>query len=257
LLQLALKILANATYGFTGVGKTKGPMLGLQAISETTTFLGREAITLCHDRLTDGSFVRFLSNERPQLMASVPMSARVEVVYGDTDSLFFSWTEDLPMPLIFELGNESGDFLTNEVRRVYVRHTDPNNPFKVEHEKSGWGLYIRKKMYAMVKFEKIPDCERWETTGEFDDKNLMIRGLRPTRRDTFGLLRSKGKQILKEMLGWRPFDQASGLSRQEHRALVIKENVGRVMGTLNETIRVIMGSRTTDAEERKRLVPLF
>jgi DNA polymerase elongation subunit (family B) len=29
LLQLALKILANATYGFTGVGKTKGPMLGL------------------------------------------------------------------------------------------------------------------------------------------------------------------------------------------------------------------------------------
>lgn len=165
LLQLAFKILANATYGFTGVGKTKGPMLGLQAISETTTFLGREAITLCHNRLTDGSFVHFLHAERPKLMESVPPDARVEVVYGDTDSLFFSWTDDLPMDLIFRLGNESGDFLTDEVRRVYVRHTDPNNPFKVEHEKSGWGLYIRKKMYAMVKFEKVSECEKWEYEG--------------------------------------------------------------------------------------------
>jgi hypothetical protein len=138
-----------------------------------------------------------------------------------------------------------------------VRHTDPNNPFKVEHEKSGWGLYIRKKMYAMVKFEKIPDCERWETTGEFDDKSLMIRGLRPTRRDTFGLLRSKGKQILKEMLGWEPYDLASGLTRDQHRARVIENNVARVIRTLEETVRVIMNARTEDPEERKRLVPLF
>jgi hypothetical protein len=118
------------------------------------------------------------------------------------------------MDLIFRLGNESGDFLTDEVRRVYVRHTDPNNPFKVEHEKSGWGLYICKKMYAMIKFEKIPDCERWEQTGAYDDKALMIRKLRPTRRDTFGLMRSKGKQILTEMLGWLPFDPAHGLTRE-------------------------------------------
>lgn len=143
--------------------------------------------------MTDGSFVRFLRDEKPELMARVPSTADVEVVYGDTDSLFFSWTEDLPMPLIFLLGNESGDFLTTKVREVYVRHTDKNNPFKVEHEKSGWGLYIRKKMYAMVKFESVEDCEKWETTGQASDKALMIRGLRPTRRDTFGLLRTKGK----------------------------------------------------------------
>jgi DNA polymerase elongation subunit (family B) len=104
--------LANATYGFTGVGKTKGPMLGLQAISETTTYLGRSAITWCHQWLTDGSFVEYLKTHRPALMEQVPADASVEVVYGDTDSLFFSWTRDLPMDLIFRLGNESGDFLT-------------------------------------------------------------------------------------------------------------------------------------------------
>ncbi len=250
MLQLAFKILANATYGFTGVGKTKGPMLGLQAISETTTFLGREAITLCHDRLTDGSFVRFLRSERAQLMREVPEEARVEVVYGDTDSLFFSWTQDLPMDLIFRLGNESGDFLTDEVRRVYVRHTDPNNPFKVEHEKSGWGLYICKKMYAMIKFEKIPDCEKWETTGAYDDKALMIRGLRPTRRDTFGLLRSKGKQILKEMLGWIPYDLGGTRTRMEHRRWVIEQNVAKVIETLSVTINVILDSHTIDPAAR-------
>ncbi len=102
-----------------------------------------------------------------------------------------------------------------------MRHTDPNNPFKVEHEKSGWGLYIRKKMYAMIKFEKIPDCEQWEQTGVASAKALMIRGLRPTRRDTFGLLRTKGKEILSQMLGWEPYDASRGLSRTEHRRRVV------------------------------------
>jgi len=72
----------------------------------------------------------------------------------------------------------------------------------------------------------------------------MIRGLRPTRRDTFGLLRSKGKQILKEMLGWEPFDPASGCTRQEHRQRVVQANVARVIETIEATINAILGAKS-------------
>jgi len=70
-------------------------------------------------------------------------------------------------------------------------------------------------------------------------------------------LRSKGKQILKEMLGWIPFDPAHGRSRTDHRRWVIEQNVAKVMATLGEVINVILESHTLDREKRLANAALF
>lgn len=261
--QLAIKICANATYGFTGVGRDKGAMLGMQAISETTTYLGRSAISKCAEWITEPVYMDYVRDKAPELFAQIPPDTRVWIVYGDTDSLFFNYTYDFPMPLMFALGDVGGEYLTAKVRATYPRYTDEaNNPFKVEHEKSGLGLFIRKKMYAMMKFEKPAQCEEWERTGLAHDAKgnkigPMIRGLKPTRRDTPALLRTKGKQILGEMLRWVPYDAAAGRSREAHLRWVVEQNVAVVLDTIQGTIRTILESHTRDQARRAELAKLF
>jgi hypothetical protein len=62
---------------------------------------------------------------------------------------------------------------------------------------------------------------------------------------------------LKEMLEWVPFDPESGRTRMEHRQWVIERNVEKVLGTLNEVVRTIVGAHTMDQAKREELCPLF
>jgi DNA polymerase delta subunit 1 len=115
--QLALKISANAVYGFTGASVGKLPCM---EISASVTAYGRDMIEMTRksvERLYPGS----------------------EVIYGDTDSVMVKFGEQSSLEQVMALGREAAKQLTG---------TFPQ-PVRLEFEKVYYPyLLISKKRYA-------------------------------------------------------------------------------------------------------------
>lgn len=81
--QLAIKVTCNSVYGFTGVASGLLPCV---RIAETVTFVGRRMLGASMD------LVNTLSMERLEEIHGGPLEraegAALQVIYGDTDSLF-------------------------------------------------------------------------------------------------------------------------------------------------------------------------
>jgi DNA polymerase delta subunit 1 len=112
--QLALKVSANAIYGFLGVSDG---VLSFIECAMSVTAKGREMIHTCK-----------------QYMES---KYNANVVYGDTDSIMFSING-----VDYTNINEWGKRMQSEITSLFPR------PLSIEFEKAGMILCLRKKHYA-------------------------------------------------------------------------------------------------------------
>lgn len=168
--QLAVKVLMNSLYGFTGVSSG---MMGCKPIAAVVTLRGRAMIELAKSTAEE-------------------MVPGLVVLYGDTDSIMvkFPPIDDRPCTLkeAFEIGDRVAAAITNKFSMVV----------KIELEAVKWPfLLLGKKKYAAVQYESA------DGHGE-----TILRGLEPVRRDFTGLVKETYKKCLKGVLNERSLDNA-------------------------------------------------
>jgi DNA polymerase delta subunit 1 len=132
--QLALKISANAVYGFTGASVGKLPCM---EISASVTSYGRNMIELTRstvERLYPGA----------------------EVIYGDTDSVMVKFNDHATLEQVMELGREAAKQLTN----IFPP------PVRLEFEKVYYPyLLISKKRYAGLYWTRLERHDKMDCKG--------------------------------------------------------------------------------------------
>lgn len=162
-LQLALKIVCNSVYGFTGVGKNAG-YLGCFAICESVTGYGREMLELTK---------RVIHEKYPGS----------QVIYGDTDSVmvrFGDRTPDVATGII--VGKEAAAL----VNKYFIA------PISLEFEKVFFPyLLINKKRYA---------GGYWTEKTTKETVKVVCKGLEVVRRDNCVLLTETMQEVLDHLL---------------------------------------------------------
>ncbi|GJQ12626.1 hypothetical protein GpartN1_g4417.t1 [Galdieria partita] len=132
--QLALKISANAVYGFTGASRGKLPCT---EISASITAFGRQMIE------TTKSLVE----------SKFPSSV---VIYGDTDSVMVKFREDLTLEESMALGQQAAELISQSFPK----------PIKLEFEKCYYPyLLIQKKRYAGLLWTKTETYDKMDCKG--------------------------------------------------------------------------------------------
>ena len=160
--QLAIKVSCNSVYGFTGV--TEG-MYPLRAIAESVTKVGRglidDTIRLCEER------------------------ERVQVVYGDTDSVMIRFVPALgSLAEVFERAGALADGITDSFanggeRIIVLEFEKVMQPF----------LLLERKRYA---------CMAYETLGKKPKRD--VKGLPTVRRDNTPIARLVLEDVLSGLL---------------------------------------------------------
>jgi DNA polymerase elongation subunit (family B) len=144
--QLALKISSNAFFGFLGT-KDKG-YLPLMPASMSITAVGRENIRKCKQKIED--------------------TYKANIIYGDTDSLFFNIPGVKSIPETFEIGSR----ITKEI------NSQLEKPLEVEFEKACKMLCLMKKHYSFWYYDpKTKDYKyniRIEGLGERSEDKQKI-----------------------------------------------------------------------------------
>jgi DNA polymerase elongation subunit (family B) len=172
--QLAVKVLMNSLYGFTGASSG---ILGCKPIAAVVTLRGRAMIELA----------------KSTVEALVPGS---RVLYGDTDSIMVLWPEieedghlrSCTLKEAWDFGDRAAEEITSKFSMVV----------KIELEAVKWPfLLLGKKKYAAIQYESA------DGHGE-----TIIRGLEPVRRDFTGLVKKTYKKCLDALLLERSVDQA-------------------------------------------------
>lgn len=164
--DMGVKLLLNGRYGFFGVKNGRIPHL---PTADAVTYCGRETIL----------------NAQKQL--KLKYGNRVEIVGGDTDSLFIALC-DIPLggpeqlKKAFDFGQEIADFLSS---------LDPSNNTIFKREGiAKRGLFLKKKKkYAIYLYEKC--------NNEKFPPQIVVKGLECKRRDTSQTLRNMISTILK------------------------------------------------------------
>ncbi|PVV04707.1 hypothetical protein BB560_000781 [Smittium megazygosporum] len=175
--QLALKIVANSVYGFTGA--TIGRLPCLQ-ISASVTSFGRVMIELTK-RQVEEIFTKANGYEHDAV-----------VIYGDTDSVMVKFgTKKLEEAM--ELGKKASKMISEK----FI------NPIKLEFEKVYFPyLLINKKRYAGL---------YWTKTTKYD--KLDSKGIETVRRDNCPLVQMLVEKSLKLMLVDRNVDAAVNFAK--------------------------------------------
>lgn len=158
--QLAMKVCANAVYGFTGVC-VENSWLPCTEIAMSVTATGRDIIT--------------------RTVEYVKETYKCDVIYGDTDSVMCVFPGELSTAEALRIGAAAetsinsifDEFIRIEFECVY-------SPF----------LLVTKKRYAGLGFEP----------GVTESKKIVIKGLETKRRDNFLLLRRTIDDMMKMFL---------------------------------------------------------
>jgi DNA polymerase I len=193
--QLALKILLNSFYGYSGYARAR--LYSLE-MAGSVTAIGRENISRTEKIVCDGIGTVILKDGKAFLKNETqpsPQDRRValSVVYGDTDSVFVhcfpegggELSED-------EFGNIEAELVGKKVASIVTRSLP--DPMELEFEAFAKRvLLIAKKRYAQWLFE--PGPLGWE------DK-IKVKGLETVRRDwcelTSRMLNTVLEYVLKE-----------------------------------------------------------
>jgi DNA polymerase delta subunit 1 len=115
--QLALKISANALYGFLGVQGEKAILPFVEGAMSITA-MGRMLIKRCQLYIED--------------------KYKANVIYGDTDSIMFNLPSSTSFSYVFEYGKRIQEDINNMLPK----------PLSTDFEKAGKILCIKKKHYA-------------------------------------------------------------------------------------------------------------
>lgn len=199
--QLALKILLNSFYGYSGYERAR---LFSLIVGNSVTSYGRYNIhdssnTICHEVgsiiLRDG---QALTPLEAKFVNDDDMLVRLEAVYGDTDSLFIHCVD--------MEGNEFADDVFSVDMSAIVGErlagiaTDRlPDPMQLEYEATARaGLLLAKKRYALWQFEQTKDG--------WSDK-IKIKGLETVRSDWCNLTSSTQETLLEIILKENDIDK--------------------------------------------------
>lgn len=168
--QLALKILLNSFYGYSGYARAR--LYSLTLANAVTSF-GRRNILNTRDIInnTIGKIIlrdtaALVSDEAGELSPS-DREVKLSVAYGDTDSVFVQCTSrgDLSLEEVSLAGNRLADIVSASLP----------NPMELEFESiAKRALLIAKKRYALWLFE--PKNSGWES-------EIKVKGMETVRRD--------------------------------------------------------------------------
>lgn len=186
--QMALKVVCNSCYGFTGVNVDKG-MLSCKPVAATTTLIGRRLIGLTK---------AFVEKEY----------APARVVYGDTDSVMILWGVKT-LQEAFPLGEQAAAAVTKYLRTTMREQQVGSGAagkeqrdidamisiVKLEHEKEYWPyILFKKKNYAGRKWTP-------KSVDPLVFKNeIDIKGIQAVRRDTVPWVADLSNDLLELLL---------------------------------------------------------
>ncbi|WP_094229042.1 DNA-directed DNA polymerase [Methanolobus psychrotolerans] len=216
--QLALKILLNSFYGYSGYTRAR---LYSMALANAVTSFGRNNIlntraiingTISKVILRDGSayFTEELSSITP-----ADNIVSLSVVYGDTDSVFVQCTSKKEVSL-----DDAG--LVGSKIAAMVSASLPD-PMELEFESiAKRALFIAKKRYAIWVFE--PSGDGWK-----DD--IKVKGMETVRRDWCELTSKTLNRVLE---------------------MVLKE--GNVDGAVQHVRNVVDGVRNIDVRKDSEII---
>jgi len=192
--QLALKILLNSFYGYSGY--TRARLYSLVMANSVTSY-GRTNIhesidVICRET---GSLVlrdnKILTPMEVETTSSDDKLILLSAIYGDTDSLFIHCTDienneleedDFTLELSAQVGDKLANIATDRLP----------SPMQLEYEATAKRiLLVAKKRYAMWQFERTKDG--------WNDK-IKIKGLETVRRDWCNLTSNTQKAILDILL---------------------------------------------------------
>jgi DNA polymerase delta subunit 1 len=207
--QMALKVVCNSVYGFTGVDVEKG-MLSCKPVAAATTLIGRRLIGLTKD------FVE--ANYKGAFVA-----------YGDTDSVMIHWGVDT-LEEAFHLGEDAAKKVTQYLRSVMQGEQATTagkeqrdvkamtEILKLEHEKEYWPyLLFKKKNYAGRKW--TPKSLNPLVLKDTIDK----KGIQAVRRDTIPFIADISNQILDALLLENSTEKAIQLVRDGLKAVSLEQ----------------------------------
>lgn len=177
--QLAIKVSMNSCYGFLAAH-----MLKAKSIAATVTSVGRQMI-MASKEYTELQF--------PQVLATMTKQQyRLDVVYGDTDSIFIQFIDESPVPL------NDRDLLEDVMRcseecakRITAMFNAP--PIKLEFEKVYFPLLLFKKKRYIGSLFTSPD-----RADKIDKKGVVSK-----RRDNCPLIRAIYNDITKVLMDKR------------------------------------------------------
>jgi DNA polymerase, archaea type len=193
--QLALKILLNSFYGYSGYARAR--LYSLTLANAVTSF-GRSNILNTRDIInnTIGKIIlrdtaALLYDEAGELSPSDRV-VKLSVAYGDTDSVFVHCTSKKDLSL------EEVSFVGNRLSSI-VSASLPD-PMELEFESiAKRALLIAKKRYALWLFE--PKNSGWES-------EIKVKGMETVRRDWCELTSRTLNRVLEFVLIEGDVDQA-------------------------------------------------
>lgn len=184
--QLALKILLNSFYGYSGY--TRARLYSLTLANAVTSF-GRENILTTRSLLEDTIHTVYLKDGNPYLeneIAPDPLNKGISlsVVYGDTDSVFVQCIGKS------EISLEDAELVGKKISGI-VSASLPD-PMELEFESiAKRALFIAKKRYAIWVFERSEDG--WKD-------GIKIKGMETVRRDWCELTSKTLNRVLELVL---------------------------------------------------------
>ncbi len=185
--QLALKILLNSFYGYSGY--TRARLYSLTLANAVTSF-GRENILSTRALINGGISKVILRDGSAYFTEELPSVSpgdhvvSLSVVYGDTDSVFVQCSSDQEISL-----DDAGHVGSRIAATVSASLPDP---MELEFESiAKRALFIAKKRYAIWVFE--PSGDGWKD-------GIKVKGMETVRRDWCELTSNTLNRILELVL---------------------------------------------------------
>ena len=181
--QLALKVLCNSVYGFSGTRKGYLPFM---ILAELTTLVGRKMIETTQTTVID----------------HYPGS---EIIYGDTDSVMVNFhiegtNDEECLKEAFRIGEECAAFVTKKFK--------PPNELEMEKIYRPY-LLFNKKRYAGLKYESYTDTPTQD-----------MKGIAIVRRDVCNFTQTVMRELLDILLNSRDVKKAQDIARNHIKNLL-------------------------------------
>ncbi len=188
--QLALKILLNSFYGYSGYARAR--LYSLTLANAVTSF-GRENILRTRALIDDDIREIILDGEGAftKEEAAAGRAISLSVVYGDTDSVFVNLLDK-------EITLEDAELVGRKIARIVT--SSLQKPMELVFDSFGKrAIFIAKKRYAVWIFEK--NAAGWK------DK-IRVKGMETVRRDWCGLTTKTVDRVLELVLKEGNVDKA-------------------------------------------------
>nr|QRE02495.1 DNA polymerase catalytic subunit [Otarine gammaherpesvirus 4] len=218
--QLAIKVTCNSVYGFTGVATGIMPCL---KIAETVTLQGRTMLEKSR-QFIEAFGVEDVSTLMKQQVVAAP-TARLHVVYGDTDSLFVEF-DGYDIDTVTQVG----DTLAAATTRALFK-----DPIRLEAEKTfRCLLLLTKKRYV----------------GVLSNDRVLMKGVELVRKTACTFVQERCRRVLELVL--RDEDVRSAAQLLSRRPAQISFEKGLPLGFL----KVLDVLNESYAELRNGCIPV-